>query len=90
MSPFCCARLFTHCSFGSCVFFLAKVAMAAEVAVFVVGGIVFFGSDCLVVVLEAVDLTMVGLRYHGLFGEGSDGVLLLLAVLACLDASSIS
>ena len=46
--------------------------MAAVVAVLVIGAVVFFGSDRLVVALEAVDLVMVGLCYHELFGETVD------------------
>ena len=56
-------------------------------AILVVGIVVFFGSDHLVVVLEAVDLAMVELCYHGLFGEGLGRVFLLLAVSACLGNS---
>ena len=62
---------------------MAKVIVA--VAVLVVDVVVFFGFGCLVVVLEADDLVVVGLavvefRFHEVFGEELVGVFLLLVL----------
>ena len=87
MSPFFCVRLLLCRSFGGCGCVLAKVAMVA--AVLVADAVIFFFFDCLVVVLEAVDLAVVGLRFHELFGESLGGVLLILAASISVDVSSI-
>ena len=63
--------------------------MAVAMAVLVVGAVVFFGSDRLVVVLEVVDLVVAGCCHRDLCGRGLGGVLLLLTVSACLGVNSI-
>ena len=60
------------------------------VAILVADAVVFFSFDCLVVVLEEVDLVLVGLCFHELFGKGLGRVLLLLAVSVYLDTNSIT
>ena len=54
--------------------------MVLAMVVLVVGAVVFFDSGRLVVVLEAVDLMMVELPYHGLCSEGLGGSSLLISV----------
>ena len=54
-------------------------------AVLLVGSVVFFGSDHLVVVLEAVDIMVAGYHYRDSCGR----VLLFLAVSTYLGANSI-
>ena len=87
MSLFCCVRLLPHHSFGGCGCVLAKMAAAA---VLVADTDVFFNFDCLVVVLEVVDLALVGVRFYELFVKGLDGVLLLLVASVCLDTDFIT
>ena len=80
MRPFCCVQLLRRRSFCGCGCVLARAA--AAVMVLVVDAVVFFDFGCLVVVLEADDLVVVGFaavefRFHEVFGEELGGVFLL-------------